>query len=910
MARRRAAADVSIEPPKHAVRQEWPLSLPFVIFERDKFLVNPQAVAFLESLGNKPLAVVALAGPYRHGKSFLLNRVILQHPPGVGFDVGETVNACTKGLHLSTQVLAGSNSVDGDYHVMVVDTEGLGAMSASDTHDARIFSLALLLSSMFLYNSKGTIDQPAINTLSLVANISDHIRTSSAKSPAEGKDELSAFFPTFLWVVRDFSLDLVDEHNNPIKPDEYLESALRPVEGMTAEKNRVRTSLRHYFKHRTCVTMVRPCDDEKTLKTLNVQPNEHLKPLFLEQAAALREKVMMQARPKQTCGTKLTGSLLAKLATVYCTAINSGVAPAIQDSWSLISGAQCQKAVADGEAAFLRLMEAKKIPPPPDKHGEPAAPVPAALLESVFVLGFDAAAVAFKATAIGDRVDEYRDKLRDILRKHAERLRSDNAAVVARKAEELCLAMEGRLIEQPSFEEARKTFAGLEASFFKQVGVDPAARAAWSEQTARRVWDWATRYYAKLSEAHATAAARLEYVNQQHATMEKDVILAREALETFKVHFKSLQDANNDMTAHATQLKAELAAQLDEAEQAETRHRENIRLLHETLETDALKFGGLQRSLDEALSREASITGTVDAMHDELAVLRAEKSELQKTQQRYMEQTQRLQSLEQAKTLLQRQAADLTAQLNRNAEEFKSELVTLANDSKETIRHLQEAKEHAAVRVKDAEYAAAEVARHVEGLKAEKSKCAAELLKIQHDLEATRDAANKDRAESKAELSEVRNEATRNIKQFQKQLEENAAQHREESRKRANKAREEQERLFQEKVTAASRAQNAEARVAHMEETIKDLKEQMHRERERLREQNYPGKVSELETKLSTATTRTELLQASCAEKSDIVADQSARITDLEAELRQIHQRHEAEKMRMELDHARQMGGK
>lgn len=58
-----------------------------------EFTVNPEAIEFLNSVP-KPIAVVGVAGLYRTGKSFLLNRVILNR--GKGFGVGPTINPCTK----------------------------------------------------------------------------------------------------------------------------------------------------------------------------------------------------------------------------------------------------------------------------------------------------------------------------------------------------------------------------------------------------------------------------------------------------------------------------------------------------------------------------------------------------------------------------------------------------------------------------------------------------------------------------------------------------------------------------------------------------------------------------------------------------------------------------------------------
>ena len=39
-------------------------------------------------------------------------------------------------------------------------------------------------------------------------------------------DELAKFFPSFLWVVRDFSLRLLDLYGNAITSKEYLEQSL------------------------------------------------------------------------------------------------------------------------------------------------------------------------------------------------------------------------------------------------------------------------------------------------------------------------------------------------------------------------------------------------------------------------------------------------------------------------------------------------------------------------------------------------------------------------------------------------------------------------------------------------------------------------------------------------------------
>lgn len=58
-----------------------------------------------------------------------------------------------------------------DMKAIVIDTEGFGGMDENANHDTRIFLFSLLLSSYFIYNSVGSIDENALNTISLIVNL-------------------------------------------------------------------------------------------------------------------------------------------------------------------------------------------------------------------------------------------------------------------------------------------------------------------------------------------------------------------------------------------------------------------------------------------------------------------------------------------------------------------------------------------------------------------------------------------------------------------------------------------------------------------------------------------------------------------------------------------------------------------
>jgi hypothetical protein len=47
-------------------------------------------------------------------------------------------------------------------YVFFIDTEGSTSIEGNKKYDAKIFSLALLISSVFIYNSVGAIDEKSI----------------------------------------------------------------------------------------------------------------------------------------------------------------------------------------------------------------------------------------------------------------------------------------------------------------------------------------------------------------------------------------------------------------------------------------------------------------------------------------------------------------------------------------------------------------------------------------------------------------------------------------------------------------------------------------------------------------------------------------------------------------------------
>ena len=124
--------------------------------KRDKLIVVDEAIQLLKSI-NKPVGVLSIAGPYTSGKSYVLSRLLGKSN---AFDLGHTMNAKTFGIWMGTSVL------ECDSHVIVLlDTEGIDACTASGQEDTRIFVLTLLLSSYFIYNSKGIVEKSDLDKM-------------------------------------------------------------------------------------------------------------------------------------------------------------------------------------------------------------------------------------------------------------------------------------------------------------------------------------------------------------------------------------------------------------------------------------------------------------------------------------------------------------------------------------------------------------------------------------------------------------------------------------------------------------------------------------------------------------------------------------------------------------------------
>ncbi|XP_061101575.1 guanylate-binding protein 1-like isoform X2 [Conger conger] len=338
-------------PVGHPVDMEKPVCL-IENTSAGELQVNQEALKILNSI-RQPVVVVSIVGMYRTGKSYLMNRLAGKQ---TGFSLGSTVQAETKGIwmwcvphpHRDNQTL------------VLLDTEGLGDVEKGDSkNDIWIFSLAVLLSSTFIYNSMGNINNEAVMSLHYVTELTKHIKVKSIKEKEEDTTtDYVRFFPNFVWAVRDFTLELMID-GKAATADQYLENSLKLKNGASKAviiSNDARECIRNYFQDRKCFVFDHPGSKEQ-LKELDKLPDSKLDPRFVEQTSAFCDYVFSCSKEKtMKGGISVTGNLLGNLAVTYVDAIRCGSVPCLENAVDALSQIENSEAIEESFALYRRLL--------------------------------------------------------------------------------------------------------------------------------------------------------------------------------------------------------------------------------------------------------------------------------------------------------------------------------------------------------------------------------------------------------------------------------------------------------------------------------------------------------------------------------------------------------------------------
>ena len=142
---------------------------------KGKIELNEDTLKGIEKLEGH-IKVVSVIGPYRSGKSFLLNRL---NNSQKGFGIGSTTNPCTQGVWLwgldegkEEEREEGAKRCS----TVLLDTEGLFAYNRNEVFDSKLFLFTACVSSLMIYNSFGVINESAIEKFNFIINLGKHVQ--------------------------------------------------------------------------------------------------------------------------------------------------------------------------------------------------------------------------------------------------------------------------------------------------------------------------------------------------------------------------------------------------------------------------------------------------------------------------------------------------------------------------------------------------------------------------------------------------------------------------------------------------------------------------------------------------------------------------------------------------------------
>jgi hypothetical protein len=909
-------------------------SIPLIAFENEQFVVGAQALALLKDMP-PPISVVTVAGLYRTGKSFLLNRVLLRRP-GSGFSVSSTVNACTKGIWMWSEPVTTQDADGNTVQVLVVDTEGIGAPSADASHDTRVFSLGLLLSSYFVYNSSGSIDEQALSNLSLVTNISKEIRVSAdvpeASDSGDGDGDRNTdapapipvpdarykeFFPAFLWVVRDFALQLEDPEGNEIGAEQYLENALDEGQGKNAEsKNRIRRCLKQFFPSRGCVTLVRPCLDEKNLQRLDSLPDDALRPEFMRQARALRERVLAEAaeRPLAMQGKQLSGSMLGFLCQAYSKAINEGGAPVIHDAWTYVCESQRHKAETDAVGGFINSGQALV-----DGHTCPSPPV---FRDAINVL-LEGTLDAYRETCVqlqsAEDPSAFVAAVKEKLLQEVEQLsrRNSDKYVHALASDVMrCCDVLGEA-KPATFGEFREKFDAMYTRFTEShvepasrlearvrdpyVGVpdfEQGVRATWSQRMEPLVWRAVDTYYADAERARTKLQNELEEVrretsasSQQHAL---EISRVREERETTMTNMRQEHDAV------VLGLNEELESTRERLRSAEKRIEQLESDVVQAIRQSTEQAGKFEQQSSSHESRADSAEAHLTTMRHELEEMQGLQTSLERKEMALSTIIIERDSLNVQLTRVQSSLFEVTNEFEEVEKKYRAESRELNSKTQQSLDQMKKARkaeQHRSKKMYEAECCAreradsqstamqteAETVRRQLGEAVEVHRQQVSLLQKQVE------ACDSRMAEKQTACAQAISEAE---KRGRKQIEE--LEHKKASVK---------EQAIQKETEYARQLQEYETRAVNAEATLGNQKRRLEETEEILQRKRAKADDSNNSLKLVKAQAELEWLRRQTRDQETTLGQNATRIQQLSSELRETERSGDSARMILRLEY-------
>lgn len=252
--------------------------------------------------------MIAVVGPPRSGKSYLLNNMLLSKKHG--FSVGEKGHQ-RGGLTIWGKPLLGQNAKLETISILLVDTNTSGF---TDIDERLLVALSTVMSSTVLFNCPSSLKE---STVELQGVLTQNLNF-------EGFETNTSLY----CILRDS------------KPNSQLAQECSTVLN--------RTQASPIFRQHNVITLNKPVANDSLLETLEDVDYDQLSPDFVEQLIQVRRKITTNLSAKTINGKVLDGANWVQMLRVCVTQINARrTLSSLRISWERFCEAECAQAVAD-----------------------------------------------------------------------------------------------------------------------------------------------------------------------------------------------------------------------------------------------------------------------------------------------------------------------------------------------------------------------------------------------------------------------------------------------------------------------------------------------------------------------------------------------------------------------------------
>ncbi|XP_066280625.1 guanylate-binding protein 1-like [Branchiostoma lanceolatum] len=321
---------------------------------RETLQAVPEALGLLEGI-EEPVSALAICGPCRSGKSYILSRLL---GTADAFELGHRMDPQTFGIWMGTKVLRGK-----DFTIVLLDTEGIDAAGASADQDARILVMTILMSSLLIYNSLNVPYKGDLEKMQCFIKLAKGITVKKGE-----KTQMSAFrefFPDFLWLLRDVSLMITDEDGKDMDPSEYLKTRVLGRKGEDdfdeSTSDKVGRAILTFFSSVECATLERPSEKKEVMNNI-AEHTGSLNPEFNKGVEDLIKRLLLKSRAKRGYdkGSTVSGVALSIMAKQYIAAVNDPKAiPALDNTWKNTIQLMRSRAIEEVVVEYNQHMQAQ-----------------------------------------------------------------------------------------------------------------------------------------------------------------------------------------------------------------------------------------------------------------------------------------------------------------------------------------------------------------------------------------------------------------------------------------------------------------------------------------------------------------------------------------------------------------------